>query len=78
VSSPPAGIAVVVGGDTNNGFAGDLPLAWCPHHQRGLRIAAGLVSSPPAGIAVVVGGDTNNGFAGDLPLLLELFDLKGT
>jgi len=45
-----------------------LPLAWCPHHQRGLRIAAGLVSSPPAGIAVVVGGDTNNGFAGDLPL----------
>jgi len=41
VSSPPAGIAVVVGGDTNNGFAG--------------YSAAGLVSSPPAGIAVAAG-----------------------
>ncbi|MBK8831100.1 MAG: hypothetical protein IPN60_09615 [Saprospiraceae bacterium] len=34
-------LAVVVGGDTNNGFAG--------------YSAAGLVSSPPAGIAVAAG-----------------------
>jgi len=46
LSSPPAGIFVVVGEDTNNGY----PL-----------LAAGLVSPPPAGIFVVVGEDTNNG-----------------
>jgi len=53
-----------------------LPLAWCPHHQRGFAwllvgtpttaspgIAAGLVSTPPAGIRAVVGEDTNNGTA---------------
>jgi len=35
VSAPPASIPVVVGEDTNNGFAeGYVPLAWCPHHQR--------------------------------------------
>jgi len=53
LSSPPAGIFVVVGEDTNNGY----PL-----------LAAGLVSPPPAGIFVVVGEDTNNGRSNGAPL----------
>jgi len=52
VSSPPARICVVVGGDTNNGFAaGTWPPVWCPQHQRGyawLLVGTPTTASPLA------------------------------
>ena len=43
LSSPPAGIHLVVGGDTNNGFArGEMPLVRCA------AVSVVELSSPPA------------------------------
>jgi len=43
LSSPPAGIHLFVGGDTNNGFArGEMPLSWYA------AVSGAELSSPPA------------------------------
>jgi len=50
---------VVVGGDTNNGYARrEMPLAWCPHHQRAPEFLTKLQKRIPIGIFMDAGANS--------------------
>ena len=54
---------LLVGTPTTAAPDGEMPLAWCPHHQRDVWLPLAWCPHHQREISVVVGGDTNNGFA---------------